>query len=310
MANYGCRPMENNESLYTYRQSTQISNCCGLIGWLKANVPSNHDNFFKTWHSYRDDLVTEEFDSELTDVIASLREDRHMLYNYELMLSICAAAPESRLCDYGDEYGFRIDTDQYTYMLRLHLGHDDSCDVFCYCYIRKWLTYFMDKASHGIRFITPDYEEKFRISDGDKVLVTSKSGESHAYVARYVDDCHVEIGDNLYHICEFAERMEYRGATVIPLRSSLPDRCYVYVPTENKVGIVYKGESGYYQCGYTVADAEQGERLRDKLNQSICVTKAQAQAMMAGSMFGWAVPAADPAHYDAHGNPKPMRTSA
>ena len=27
-------------------------------------------------------------------------------------------------------------------------------------------------------------------------------------VCRYIDDCHVEIGSELYHICQFAEIME------------------------------------------------------------------------------------------------------
>lgn len=31
------------------------------------------------------------------------------------------------------------------------------------------------------------------------------------------------------------------------------------------------------------------------------VTKAQAAAMLAGSMFGWEVPAADPKNYDEQG---------
>lgn len=305
MFNYELRPMEKNEALYADKQSSQISNCCGLIGHVTMDIEPDHDRYYQSWHSYNDDLATEEFDSELSDVIEHLRQNRCILYDYKTMLEICASTPESRLSDYGTDHGFRVDTEQYTYMLRLHLGHDTVFNVSCYCYVRKWLTYFMHRAANGIRFITPDYKEKFRIPDGDKVLVISESGDSYAYVARYVDECHVEIGDNLYHICEFAERMEQRGAKVIPLRSSLPDRCYVYVPTENNIGMVYKGESGYYPCGFTVKDKAHGESVRDAMNERICVTKAQAAAMMFGSMFGWAVPAADPANYGEDGHPRP-----
>ena len=38
------------------------------------------------------------------------------------------------------------------------------------------------------------------------------------------------------------------------------------------------------------------------------MTKAQTAAMLAGSMFGWEAPAADPKNYDEQGQPiKPKR---
>ena len=33
---------------------------------------------------------------------------------------------------------------------------------------------------------------------------------------RYIDDYHLEVGTNLYHICEFAELCERNGHTVEP----------------------------------------------------------------------------------------------
>ena len=40
------------------------------------------------------------------------------------------------------------------------------------------------------------------------------------------------------------------------------------------------------------------------------VTKAQAAAMEAGSMFGWHVPGADPKNYDDNGLPLPPGDAA
>lgn len=42
----------------------------------------------------------------------------------------------------------------------------------------------------------------------------------------------------------------------------------------------------------------------DDLNRKAGVSKAQASAMKAGSLFGWHCPAADPRNYDGDGKPK------
>ena len=42
--------------------------------------------------------------------------------------------------------------------------------------------------------------------------------------------------------------------------------------------------------------------LVDSMNKKLGVTKAQAEALKSGSMFGWKVPAADPKNYDYKGN--------
>lgn len=75
----------------------------------------------------------------------------------------------------------------------------------------------------------PGYDEKFRIPDGDEIRVTAPDGESNDYECRYIDDYHLELNGtchSLYHIAEFAERMERNGNTVIPLRSPLPEFCH------------------------------------------------------------------------------------
>ena len=67
-----------------------------------------------------------------------------------------------------------------------------------------------------IRFIYPDYQEKFRIPDGEQVIVTYPSGEKKAFVCKYLDETHALIGRRAYHICEYAERLEKLGARVYP----------------------------------------------------------------------------------------------
>ena len=54
-------------------------------------------------------------------------------------------------------------------------------------------------------------------------------------------------------------------------------------------------------------DARQNREFADDCNVKNGVTKAQEAAMLAGSMFGWQTPAADPKNYDEQGQPVKSR---
>jgi len=112
-----------------------------------------------------------------------------------------------------------------------------------------------------------------------------------------------EIGGSFYHIREFAEWMEQSGSKAIPMRSTLPDKCYNVLPNSDEIIIVRKGESGYYHTDKYCRDRAHAQAIVDECNAQLNVTKAQAAAMLAGVMRGWADPAADPKNYDEQGQP-------
>ena len=72
--------------------------------------------------------------------------------------------------------------------------------------------------------------------------------------------------------------------------------CYGYLPTEEKLIRIDFDESGY-----TPVRADESNKTAKELNEKMGVTPAQAEAMLAGSMFGWNVPAANPKNYDKDG---------
>lgn len=202
----------------------------------------------------------------------------------------------------GRDYGVRVNTQDYAYLMRLN-PYKGEYNLYCYCYKKDWLDSHLEKAERGIRFINSDYKEIFRIEDGDKIRITYSDGEKADKICRYVDDYHIEADSDIFHICEFAERLEKARADVIPLRSSLPDQCYVFVQSENKIGIVNKGEKGYIDSKSANGKPSENRALVDDLNGKLGITKAQAEAMKVGSLLGWDCPAADPKNYNEKGTP-------
>lgn len=75
---------------------------------------------------------------------------------------------------------------------------------------------YVEKKNY-IKFIDSDYKVLFYIPDGGRIRITHTDGKQFDRVCRYVDEFHTIVGDNHFHICEFAERMERIGATYKPL---------------------------------------------------------------------------------------------
>ena len=268
------KTMLPGERKYTYRQSQQISMQTSLIGYLRADFGSSGKEFFSSWNDFRKDLKTDEFKTEFDDVINSLRENNGVLSGRGAMLKYCYDTPGSSFENDRNEYGVRVDTEKYSYLMRLNPNRGEY-NLYCYCYEKKWLDRHISQAEKGIRFIDPHYKELFRIPDGDKIRITLNDGEQLDRECRYIDEYHLEVGNNLYHICEFAERMEQAGNTVIPLRSSLPEQCYVYVQTENEIGIVKKGENGYYKTDIEGGKPSERKALADEYNCKSGVNHSQ-----------------------------------
>lgn len=210
------RAMCSEEDKYTFRQSTQISSQCGLIGHLRADF-DNGTAFFSEWFDYRSDLKTNEFKTEFDNVINSLREEGDILHDLKSLAKYCRDNPQAKMSANKLYYGVRVDTEKYAYLFRLNPNAGDY-NVSCYCYMKHWLDAHIRNARNGIRFIDSGYQELFRIPDGGKIHVTYSDGSEEFPVCRYIDAYHVEIGDNLYHICEYAELRERCGASIKPVK--------------------------------------------------------------------------------------------
>ena len=305
------RPATHQERLYTRTQSKQIMEQTGSIGYLSGSLGYSKAMLPSSCETYSPSRNTPEFKAEFNSVLDMLRFDERyggILKDVSIMAAYCRSQPQSSYdgATYR-EYAFRADTEQHSYLLRCIPDRDEG-NIWIYPYQRQLFESHMKQSEKGIRFISSDYKEKLRLADGDVVRIVTKGGEYRDRTVRYIDEYHMELhhvnGSNLYHICEFAEHFERNECqALIPLRRSLPEHCYSCLSDTGEIIILKRGETGYYKTDIHCAGKGDAKEISNGYNFKLGVSKAQEAAMLAGSMFGFDVPAADPAKYDKDGKP-------
>ena len=70
------------------------------------------------------------------------------------------------------------------------------------------------KGEQEIRFIDSRYHELFRIPDGASIEISYPDGRKEERECTFLDEYHTKVGSYVYHICEFAERMEAIGIRI------------------------------------------------------------------------------------------------
>lgn len=214
MTDFTLRPLTVPERKYTYAQSSQLQGQTGNIGYLRGDFGSSGDQFYTTWFDTRPQWKSDEFKRDLDDVINALRSEEYgLLQSRSQMVRYGRENKESEMQGaYTTEFGFRADTEKYAFVLRCNPTRGDY-NFYCLCYVKEWLDKHIEEANRDIRFIDSHYKELFRIPDGERIIVTDRDGKTESYPCRYIDNYHTEVGRNLFHICEFAERMEQGGCT-------------------------------------------------------------------------------------------------
>ena len=209
-------PFKGTECLYSYHNSQQISGQTGLVGYLRADFGSSDCGFFHTWNEFRADYNTDEFKAEFYAVIDCFREKGRFLHNRRNMENFCYEIGNAFEYENGREYGVRVDSGHFAFLMRLN-PHKGDYNLYCYCYRKDWLDSHLERSKKGIRFIDSGYNDLFCIPDGGMIQIDFPDDTPKQRVCRFIDPYHVEIGSNLYHICEFAERMENIGAAYKPV---------------------------------------------------------------------------------------------
>ena len=297
------RQLYYDERKYTYAQSQQLRGQTGSIGHLRGDFGSGGQEFYTSWDEHNSRLKTPEFSSELDEVINALRSEEYgLLKSRPGMAQFARKYPDSAFKgSYTTEHGFRVDTEKHAYLIRCNPTKGDY-NFYCFCYVKEWLDRHMDKAGQDIRFIDSHYKELFRLPDGEQVVITLSNGETMEQPCRYIDETHLEVGNNLYHICEFAERMERGGNTYAPKETPLPRECLSVLADTGELVKIDRYRMGCMPISVQKTPEENRETA-SRYNEHYGVSKAQEAAMLAGSMSGWDTPLAKPKSYDENGVP-------
>ena len=137
-----------------------------------------------------------------------------------------------------------------------------------------------------IRFIDSQYQTLFYIPDGANIALTYSDGETAVRPCKFIDDYHTQIGNSIFHICQFAESMERNGTKYAPEQAQpLPDICYSILPSSGALIVIEKGKSGYCPCDLSAPHREQNEMTAARFNRRLGVTPQQEAAMFHGCLL-------------------------
>ncbi|NBI65954.1 DUF4314 domain-containing protein [Pseudoflavonifractor sp. 60] len=84
----------------------------------------------------------------------------------------------------------------------------------------------------------------------------------------------------------------------------LPDMCWSTLPSDGTLICIQRGQNSYQILAESSKDPDQNRHMANYHNKARGVSKAQEQAMLNGSLFGWSCPAADPRNYSEQGSPQ------
>lgn len=125
--------------------------------------------------------------------------------------------------------------------------------------------------SKEIRFINSNYDDLFRIVDSSTIQIEFLK-ETITMACKYVGDYHTKVGNELFHICQFAEMMKRVGAKYTP-EAETNDFQVAYKVGRNHYLALQTSDEGY---DYTLYDKNLNEIDGEQLdNPELSMIKAR-----------------------------------
>ena len=74
----------------------------------------------------------------------------------------------------------------------------------------------IQKEVKTCRFIDSKYNDLFTVADGENIIISYVSGQTVSRKCKHIDEDHTIIGSDIYHIADFARKMEFIKAKYEP----------------------------------------------------------------------------------------------
>lgn len=129
---YGLRPVINGEAKLLYSDSNMKFRHA-WVGRLRGDFGYRGEEFWHTWFPHADELQTQQFKTDLQEVVNALRKEG-LLKNLTGMRDYCLRHPESKINeDVCPAYGFLVETEGYQFYIRCfpYLG-DYQFNIYAY----------------------------------------------------------------------------------------------------------------------------------------------------------------------------------
>jgi len=150
------RAMTQEERAFSYTQKNEILETSGCVGHLRGDMGATGNSFFTTWDDHVPGLKTDAFKQEFDKVVNLLRFDERyggVLKDRETLAAYGRSNPDSAFQgNYTQEYAFRADTEDYSYMIRLN-PHKGDYNFYIYAYEREMLDQVLQPEKEKINVL-------------------------------------------------------------------------------------------------------------------------------------------------------------
>lgn len=152
------RPLKGIEQNYTYTQSSDIIADSGCIGHLRVDMDYSGTGFFSTWDTHSPEKKDAAFKAEFDEVINALRFDDSfggILKNRKLLTAYCNQNYAESVFPDSDSrnFGFRVDTEEYSYLLRLNPNRGEYA-AYIYAYDKDMLDAHLQEQEKDMSTMT------------------------------------------------------------------------------------------------------------------------------------------------------------